>query len=315
MRRRKKSTLPPQIFLLLGPLCACLIIYIMNLGGAFTKAETKAQQQITPTPQFAPVENNQPEATNSLEKAVKDNLIGTKGTYSVYIKNLKTGESYTLNEHRKYTAGSLYKLWIMGTTFDQISTGTLTKTSSLSANMATLNKEFGIASEEAEIKEGVLNMTVGSALQQMITISHNPSALLLTKKVKLTNAKAYVAKHGLKETVIGQSAPLTTAYDMGLFFEKLYKEQLATPEHTKDMFDLLKAQRLNNKLPQNMPKTVVIAHKTGELGLFSHDAGIVYSAKGDYIIVVMTETTLPKAANERIAEISKDVYEYFEKKN
>jgi beta-lactamase class A len=54
-----------------------------------------------------------------------------------------------------------------------------------------------------------------------------------------------------------------------------------------------------------------MAHKTGELGQVSHDGGIVYTEKGDYIIVVLSESTLPKGAEERIANISKDVYAYF----
>jgi beta-lactamase class A len=74
---------------------------------------------------------------------------------------------------------------------------------------------------------------------------------------------------------------------------------------------LLKAQKLNNKLPKELPKNTVIAHKTGELDMVSHDAGIVYAQNGNYIIVVMSETSLPVAANERIADISKGVYEYF----
>lgn len=77
------------------------------------------------------------------------------------------------------------------------------------------------------------------------------------------------------------------------------------------MLTLLKNQKLNNKLPKHLPTKTVIAHKTGEIDLFTHDAGIVFSPHGDYIIVVMSETEFPPAADARIANISKSVFEYF----
>ena len=79
------------------------------------------------------------------------------------------------------------------------------------------------------------------------------------------------------------------------------------------MLDLLKKQKLNNKLPANLPEGVEIAHKTGEIGYFTHDAGIVYTSKGDYIIVVLSQSDMPSAAEDRIASISKNVYDYFQK--
>ena len=74
---------------------------------------------------------------------------------------------------------------------------------------------------------------------------------------------------------------------------------------------MLKDQRLNRKLPADLPSNTVIAHKTGELGMFSHDAGIIYTPKGDYIIVVLSKSDTPAAAEKRIADISKAVYDYF----
>ena len=96
-----------------------------------------------------------------------------------------------------------------------------------------------------------------------------------------------------------------------MFFEKLYRGELADKETSAKLLDLLNRQKLNNKLPRHLPSGTVIAHKTGELGRVSHDAGIVYTDKGEYIIVVLTESSAPLGAEERIADISKNVYTYF----
>jgi beta-lactamase class A len=83
------------------------------------------------------------------------------------------------------------------------------------------------------------------------------------------------------------------------------------------MIDLLKRQRLNSKIPKYLPSEIQIAHKTGELFEASHDAGIVYSPNGDYIIVILSESDEASRplANERLAQVSKEVYNYFNSSN
>jgi beta-lactamase class A len=246
----------------------------------------------------------------SLEQVIAQSLEGAKGKYSIAIKNLKTGETYFKGENEQFESASLYKLWVMGTTYEKVKEGTIQEDDALSASVTSLNSEFGIASDSAEQIEGGISLSVKSALSQMITISHNYSALLLTSKVKLASIKKYLQDKGLSASKTG-SPPKTTAADTLTFFEKLYSGSLADQTYSTKMLNLLKKQQLNKKLPKYLPSGTVMAHKTGELGQVSHDGGIVYTEKGDYIIVVLSESTLPKGAEERIANISKDVYAYF----
>lgn len=252
---------------------------------------------------------------SSLKEAIEFPLKGSHGSYSVVIKNLKTGESYLRDEKRTYEAGSLYKLWVMAEAFRQIESGDLKETDVLSQNIAVLNEKFGIATESAEQKEGSITLTVSEALNQMITISHNYGALLLTEKLKLSKVAAFLENYGFNASSVGSEGdvPITTAKDIALFFEKLNKGELANGANSKKMMDLLLNQKLNNKLPKNLPPGVQIAHKTGELGWISHDVGIIFSPKGEYIIVVLSESNNPKGAEERIAAISESVFNYFNK--
>ncbi len=248
---------------------------------------------------------------NNLENIVQNVLSGTNGTYSVVIKNLKNNETYFLNEHQTYKAGSLYKLWIMAVVFKQIQGGIFEESEQLSGDIAQLNKKFNIDEENAELTEGEINFSVSSALRQMITISHNYAALLLTEKVKLSNVREFIKERSFNETIIGEDLPTTTAFDVALFLEKLYKGELGSSENTSKMFSFLKEQTLNNKLPKYLPVETILAHKTGEIDFFTHDAGIVFSSSGDYIIVVMSESSNPAGAEDIIAKISKATFNYF----
>lgn len=251
-----------------------------------------------------------PESSSQLSKVVDEAMQGSKGKYGILIKNLKTGEIYHENEHMTFESGSLYKLWIMATAYEQIEEGTLKVDDSLHADIPELNERFNIATEDAELKEGTIDFTIGSALRQMITISHNYAALALSRKVGMKNVKIFLQNHDLEESFTGQP-PKVSAYDIGIFFEKLYNNKLVSPSSDKEMIALLKEQTINHKLPAELSDSVEIAHKTGEIGLFSHDAGIVYAPKGDYIIVVLSRSDFPPGAEDRIATVSKAVYDYF----
>ncbi len=78
------------------------------------------------------------------------------------------------------------------------------------------------------------------------------------------------------------------------------------------MLEILKRQRINDRIPKYLPDDLEVAHKTGELDGFKHDAGIVYTPKGDYLFIALSKSTSPAQAAERIALLSKEVYAYFD---
>lgn len=250
--------------------------------------------------------------STGLRDTVDTSLTGTTGTYAVYIKNLKTGEQYSLHENREFLSASLYKLWTMGAVYTQIEEGKIAKDDVLSANIEDLNKQFGIASEEAELTDGSIKKTVDDAVEQMIVISHNYSALLLTSKIKLSSVRDFLSTYGFSHSTVGNDLPQTTAADIGKFYELLYNKKIVNEMYSDEMMARLKRQQLNDRIPELLPEGSVVAHKTGELYGFKHDAGIVFAPKGDYIFVVLSESDNPAAAAERIAQLSKAVYDYFE---
>ncbi|MBI2315152.1 serine hydrolase [Candidatus Daviesbacteria bacterium] len=254
------------------------------------------------------------EAETSLNRLIQYSLAGTKDTYGITIKSLKTGETYSYNDHRVFDTGSLYKLWVMAATIKQIEEGILTEELSLNGSIGDLNKKFNIDSASAELTTGSINMTVASAINQMITISHNYAALLLTEKIKLSTVAKFLKENGFQESSVGITgeAPKSTSADISLFLEKLYKGELASKENTEKMINILKKQQLNGGLQKYLPAGVA-AHKTGDLGWFKHDAGIVFTQKGDYVISILSESGSPLGAQEKIALISKIVYDYFTK--
>ena len=309
VRPQIKKRNPIRLLLLLS-------FSIILIIGGFTVFHTSKQIILpkkifdvpTSTPTQPVLHSSQP-----LGNAIQNELIGTHGTYGIVVENLKTHENYYQNAQKIYKSGSLYKLWVMADVYEYMKEGKLPDTQILSKNVVDLNKEFGIDPDLAEKTSGTITYTVHDALYQMITISDNYAALLLADTVGLQNIATFLTKNGFMYSKVGMHGkdPITTPFDIALFFEKLYKGQLINADYSNRMLKLLKGQRLNDKIPEYLPVSVTVAHKTGELDNVTHDAGIIYAPDGDYILVVLSLIDDRQLANERIANVSKAVFNYF----
>lgn len=247
-----------------------------------------------------------------LKAEVNRILEQTEDRFGIYIKNFKNGQFYAENEKEVFEPASLYKVWVMGTVFEKVKNGEFNWNDPIIADVPLLNKRFGFTTDEAELKTGVLNFTVKSAVEQMITISHNYAAYALIEKTGRDNIETFLSRNGLGSSSIGNDTDLkTTAEDLGKLFEKIYKGEVIDPEYSQKMIEVMLKQKRNDRIPKFLPKGTKVAHKTGELSNIRHDGGIVYSPNGDFVIVVLVETKNVTLASDSIAKISEAVYEYF----
>lgn len=314
-RRRRKA----PIFLLL-----LLLIFGWGGYGVYNKLASKPKNVagVNVSRVISKATPTLKQEESQLGDVVKGSLLGTKGSYGIVILNLKTGENYFQNETSIYEAASLYKLWVMATSFEQIKNGQMREADMINQDVNVLRKKFGISApleeavnNEKKDEKNIISFTVGDALMQMITISDNDAALLLTDKVRLINISKFLEKQGFFSSRLGSGnkQPTTTPIEVALFLKRLYEGKIIDSMYSKKMLYLLRWQKLNTKIPKYLPENLFISHKTGELDEFNHDAGIVFAPKGDYILVVMSKSDIASRylAEERIAILSRDVYKYF----
>ncbi len=262
---------------------------------------------------------------NPLETIAKESILKEEGDYAIYIKNFKTNEEYSYGENEIFNSASLYKLWVMAVAYQQISSGRLSKEEVLRGDLKKLDVVLEVASEEASLsptpekseeekkaeeEKNTISYSLDDAIYRMITISDNYAALLVASRAGNLNINSFV-KTNFDQSSFGQP-PKTSAKDVGMFYEMLYDGKLVSKSYSEEMIGILREQLLNDRIPKYLPATVEVAHKTGELGGNKHDAGIVFSQKGNYIIVVLSDTSNPQKAASEIAEFSKAVYEYFQ---
>ena len=107
----------------------------------------------------------------------------------------------------------------------------------------------------------------------------------------------------------------TTASDMALIINKIYDGVLINREISKKCLDLLKMQSVKDRIPKLLPKDLNVAHKTGLERRVCHDAGIVFTKKGDFLICALIKHNYKSSrrAKRLISKLALLVYNYFEK--
>lgn len=81
----------------------------------------------------------------------------------------------------------------------------------------------------------------------------------------------------------------TSAQEIASLLERLYKRELLPDEQSQRLLDILAAQQVNHKLPEQWPEKIWFAHKTGEFaGGIDHDVGILCTEEDSYVVAVVT---------------------------
>jgi len=128
-----------------------------------------------------------------------------------------------------------------------------------------------------------------SCLEIMIVDSNNecPEAWLIRLGFSHVNAMVHEIS-GLSNTQIANGNMQTSPRDLGAFLLQLYRGKLMNTENTEKLINLMKRQKYRDGIPTGVAPNKV-ADKVGFLFGLLHDAAIVYSEQGDYILVIMTD--------------------------
>src|SRR3989344_1261127 len=159
-RRRRKKLVKLLIYIFIGVIGMYFLFnhFMKKTPSLIENATSLMTSQSTAIP-ITTV--NPQEISKPLKEKIAKALEGTNGIYGVVVRNLKTGETYSANEHRVFEAGSLYKLWTMTVVINQLESGELKEDKVLSQSVSVLNDKFDIEPELAEQTSGTVTFSVG----------------------------------------------------------------------------------------------------------------------------------------------------------
>lgn len=289
------------------------VIISIFIGTQLAKIEFKQYQY-----SFRKILGVEVKGDPKLESQIQNFLQGKNGDYAILVKDLKPEgkRNVYIRSDEKFEAASLYKLFLMAATYQAVSNGKLTLSTQISAKLSHLRDVLGVVDfgYEGFDDQEIIEYNVEEALGRVATISDNFAAIMLAEKIGWSNVQAFADQIGAQETTIKN--PITTsAQDIGLILEKLYKGEVVSFEASEAILNSLSKSKLNSRIPAKLPEGLRVAHKTGELSRVRHDAGIVFldpPAGGPYIIVLMSQNLKGEDDGvENLAEVSKIVYDYY----
>ncbi|HLZ48147.1 MAG TPA: serine hydrolase [Candidatus Limnocylindria bacterium] len=227
------------------------------------------------------------------------------GETGVYVADpLKPTPLYTHDADVSFIAASLYKLGILAHVETLVDAGTLKYTDTIEIQPEDITEDGSY-----ELTGTV--MTIDAALEAMITVSDNGSALELWRSLGPDKINATLQKLGLTGLHIAtddNDDNTATARAIGLYFTLLAQRKLVSAAASDRMLARLERNQINDRLPAELPAGTIVAHKTGNLGFVTHDAGIIYTPEGPRVVVGLTANTDEEEAVHFIGGLGALVY-------
>ncbi|WP_163970438.1 serine hydrolase [Oceanobacillus halotolerans] len=258
---------------------------------------------------------------SELEKSIENCFEDIQGEYSIVIEI--GNNQISLNGNKKMPAASIIKIPILMEGYRVIE-----------------NKKFSEMTKIRYLEEdkvggmGVLNSLASAnplawidILTLMIIVSDNTAANLAIKNLGFSEVNRLCEEAGCKNTDLGRyfmdmeaikkgSNNYTSANDMVFLLKEIVHGNLLSDDSKASILRILKHQQFNTKLPgllhqKDIPGSLVMAHKTGELPGVEHDVGILeYKEEKVYIAVLLSDLSSNCDGQKAIAQIGELVYRF-----
>jgi beta-lactamase class A len=262
-----------------------------------------------------------------------------KGKVAIAVKNLATGESFSLDGDVPMPTASLCKFPVMVEAYYQFAEGKAKPT-----DRCVYEKDPKVGGSGILVEHFTPGMTfcLRDAIRMMIVWSDNMATNIVLDHIGIESTAHRMEELGLPNTKIHSKVfrrdtsvfperskqfglGSTTANEMVRLVELLHEDKLVDAKACKEMLEHLKKCDDKDKFTRFLPPETVVAHKTGSLSEVRTDAGIIYVPVGDptkkhtvpVAVCVLTKDNedhrwVPdNAGNVICAKVAKAVYDYY----
>lgn len=173
--------------------------------------------------------------------------------------------SVNYNSDIQFTSASTYKIYVAYAMIHDVETGQKSWDSSINGT------------------------TWETCLSRMIINSDNACPERYLSLIGYSRFNEIVSGLGVSDkTVFALYDMRTTAADLALVLQKIYQGELMSDENKNRLFGLMEQQVYRQGIPAGVGDKGTVYDKVGFMDSLLHDAGIVHTDNGDYILVIMT---------------------------
>jgi beta-lactamase class A len=255
-----------------------------------------------------------------IEKIASEQLSSGGVDYSVLVKGLDTDSfNFCIGENKQFPAASIIKVPILASALMAVDEGKI----SLSDKIVIEKKDITGGSGVLKAAKLPYATTVERLIELMISASDNTASNKIIDMLGFDYLRGVFSKLELNDTVLARKIMdmsmrnrgvenYTSARDVARIFEFIYSGSLLSEDLSRKALSFLAKQKVNDRIPKLLPKELKIAHKTGlERGVI-HDAGIVFTDSGDYLICILVKNERSYTKGKKfIAHVSLLTYNLF----
>lgn len=255
-----------------------------------------------------------------LKKLIEGEVSKFTGEASIVVKDLNMDWEISLNKDKAFPSASLAKVPIMTAVFKAAGEGRINLNNTLQLKGSQKVNGSGVLKQMPAGSE----LSVARLVEYMIIESDNTAANILINLLGMDYLNDFFKEAGLKRTNLSRKMMdfrfrrngienYTTSEDLAYLLEEVYRGRIINKNVSRRCLEILKRQNINDRIPAKLPANVIVAHKTGLERNVCHDAGIVFTGKGNFLICILTKNAdRRKTAKDFIANISLYTYDYYQ---
>ena len=269
-----------------------------------------------------------------------------KGKLGVGYKDLQTGEEYFYNGSRKFYMASTFKLFVLIAFYERVMKGELDEDTVYTVQ----DSDYISSSTFLHPYYPRRDFKLSELAMLMMILSDNASTDIIWKHTGAENIARIVKETGSMNTTVTKDCKailsgyynildtdsdeeikrkmtysdevtdrdnISTPSDVTHVFELLYNNRILNEKYCRRILEIMSCCLLNARMPSFFPIDGYAAHKTGTIDGYTNDVGIVFTPKGNYVLVFYC--TSPVTGNmarsvygeEFLATLSREIYDAF----
>ncbi|MGF7214630.1 beta-lactamase class A [Spirosoma lacussanchae] len=271
----------------------------------------------------------QPARQSTLEKRLHTALTGFRGDVGIYVRNLRTGQTVSINADTLFPTASTIKVPIQCGLFDKIHQGALTYGQVLTYKDSLRYGDDIVGS----LKDGA-KIPLSEVVMLMETVSDNTASLWCQALAGGGAAiNAWLDKNGFPQTRVNSRTPgrkgdwsqygwgQTTPRELANLLVYIREGKAVSPDASDEMYRNLGRQYWDNDGLSQLPPEIKTASKNGAVDRSRSEVVLVHAPHGDYVYCVMTKNQKDESwerSNEGftlLRNVSAILWQHFEPKS